>query len=105
MALDVHPFERAANDAAGLGWRALRIGFGRFCMTHSFVVAGKMLSATRERQKTETVSEARKKLQREGLLPIKPRVAPGVAGRGGPARALPASDLAPTVTDALDNKR
>jgi small subunit ribosomal protein S21 len=30
---------------------------------------------------------ARKKLQREGLLPMKPRVIPGAPGRGGPARA------------------
>ncbi|MFY9834860.1 MAG: 30S ribosomal protein S21, partial [Xanthobacteraceae bacterium] len=29
---------------------------------------------------------ARKKLQREGLLPMKPRVTRGVGGRGGPAR-------------------
>ena len=29
-ALDVHRFERAANDAVGLGWRALMIGFGHF---------------------------------------------------------------------------
>jgi len=29
---------------------------------------------------------ARKKMQREGLLPMKPRVVPGVPGRGGPAR-------------------
>ena len=30
---------------------------------------------------------ARKKLQREGLLPMKPRAIPGGPGRGGPARA------------------
>ena len=30
---------------------------------------------------------ARKKLQREGLLPMKPRVVPGTTGRSGPARA------------------
>ena len=30
---------------------------------------------------------ARKKLQREGLLPMKPRVVRGAPGRGGPARA------------------
>ena len=48
-ALDVHRFEPAANDAAGLGWRALMIGFGPFCMAHSLVVAGKMLRATHER--------------------------------------------------------
>jgi small subunit ribosomal protein S21 len=29
---------------------------------------------------------ARKKLQREGLLPMRPRVIPGAPGRGGPAR-------------------
>jgi small subunit ribosomal protein S21 len=30
---------------------------------------------------------ARKKLQREGLLPMKPRPVPGAIGRGGSARA------------------
>jgi hypothetical protein len=30
VALDVHRFERAANDPAGLGWRALMIVFGPF---------------------------------------------------------------------------
>jgi small subunit ribosomal protein S21 len=29
---------------------------------------------------------ARKKLQREGLLPMKPRIVRGTPGRGGPAR-------------------
>ena len=29
----------------------------------------------------------KKKMQREGLLPMKPRVIPGAPGRGGPARA------------------
>ena len=48
-ALDVHRFEPAANDAAGLGWRALMIGFGPYCMAHSLVVAAKMLRATQER--------------------------------------------------------
>ena len=35
------------------------------------------------------VGLARKKLQREGLLPMKPRVVPGAAGagRGGPPRS------------------
>ena len=42
-ALDAHRFERVANDAAGLGWRALMIVFGPFCMAQSLVVAGKML--------------------------------------------------------------
>ena len=28
----------------------------------------------------------KKKMQREGLLPMKPRVIPGAPGRGGPAR-------------------
>jgi hypothetical protein len=40
-ALDVHRFERAANDAAGLGGRALMIVFGPFCIAHFLVVAGK----------------------------------------------------------------
>jgi len=30
---------------------------------------------------------ARKKLQREGLLPMKPRTIPGAPGRGSPPRA------------------
>ena len=47
MALDVHRFERAANDAAGLGWRAFMIVFGPFYMPHFLVVAGKMLRAKR----------------------------------------------------------
>ena len=37
----VHRFERAANDAAGLGARALMIVFGPFCIAHFLVVAGK----------------------------------------------------------------
>jgi small subunit ribosomal protein S21 len=48
-------------------------------------------SEKRVREKAEAVRRARKlarkKLQREGLLPMKPRVVPGTAGRGGPARA------------------
>ena len=48
-------------------------------------------SERRARQKSEAIRRARKlarkKLQREGLLPMKPRVTPGTAGRGGPARA------------------
>ena len=47
-------------------------------------------SERRVREKAEARRRARKlarkKLQREGLLPMKPRVAPGVPGRGGPAR-------------------
>ena len=50
-------------------------------------------SEKRVREKAEAVRRARKlarkKLQREGLLPAKPRVAPGDAGRGGPARTRP----------------
>jgi small subunit ribosomal protein S21 len=42
------------------------------------------------REKAEAIRRARKlarkKLQREGLLPMKPRVIPGPPGRGGPAR-------------------
>ena len=48
-------------------------------------------SEKRVREKAEAVRRARKlarkKLQREGLLPMKPRVVPGTVGRGGPARA------------------
>jgi small subunit ribosomal protein S21 len=47
-------------------------------------------SERRVREKAEAVRRARKlarkKLQREGLLPMKPRVVPGTAGRGSPAR-------------------
>jgi small subunit ribosomal protein S21 len=47
-------------------------------------------SEKRVREKAEAVRRARKlarkRLQREGLLPMKPRVTPGTAGRGGPAR-------------------
>ena len=48
-------------------------------------------SERRIREKSEAIRRARKlarkKLQREGLLPVKPRVVPGISGRGGPARA------------------
>jgi small subunit ribosomal protein S21 len=48
-------------------------------------------SERRVREKAEAVRRARKlarkKLQREGLLPMKPRVTPGTAGRGGPPPA------------------
>jgi small subunit ribosomal protein S21 len=48
-------------------------------------------SEKRVREKAEAIRRARKlarkKLQREGLLPMKPRVVPGAAGRGGPARS------------------
>ena len=44
-------------------------------------------SEQRVREKAEAIRRARKlarkKLQREGLLPMKPRVAPGAPGRGG----------------------
>ena len=48
-------------------------------------------SEKRVREKAEAIRRARKlarkKLQREGLLPMKPRPVPGAApGRGGPAR-------------------
>ena len=47
-------------------------------------------SEKRVREKAEAVRRARKlarkKLQREGLLPMKPRIVPGTVGRGGPAR-------------------
>ena len=51
VALDVHRFERAANDRAGLGWCALMIVFGPFCVAHSLLVAIKMLRAKHEGQK------------------------------------------------------
>jgi small subunit ribosomal protein S21 len=48
-------------------------------------------SERRVREKAEAVRRARKlarkKLQREGLLPMKPRVVPGTGERSGPARA------------------
>jgi small subunit ribosomal protein S21 len=47
-------------------------------------------SERRVREKAETIRRerklARKKLQREGLLPMKPRVVSGAPGKGGPAR-------------------
>ena len=48
-------------------------------------------SEKRVREKAEAIRRARKlarkKLQREGLLPMKPRVAPGGSGGTGPVRA------------------
>jgi small subunit ribosomal protein S21 len=48
-------------------------------------------SERRVREKAEAIRRARrlarKKLRREGLLPMKPRPVPGALGRGGPARA------------------
>ncbi len=49
-------------------------------------------SEKKVREKAEAIRRARKlarkKQQREGLLPMKPRPAPGAAaGRGGPSRA------------------
>ena len=48
-------------------------------------------SERRVRERAEAIRRARKlarkKLQREGLLPMKPRVVPGTVGRGRPARA------------------
>src|SRR6201987_5354556 len=47
-------------------------------------------SERKTREKAEAIRRARKlarkKLQREGLLPMKPRAIPGVLGRGGPPR-------------------
>ncbi len=47
-------------------------------------------SERRVREKAEAIPRARKlarkKLQREGLLPTKPRVSRGTVGRGAPAR-------------------
>ena len=62
-------------------------------------------SEKKSREKAEAIRRARKlarkKMQREGLLPMKPRMIPGAPGRGG-ARAPLASDLGTIVTDALD---
>ena len=48
-------------------------------------------SEKRAREKSEAIRRARKlarkKLQREGLLPMKPRAAPGAPGRMGAARS------------------
>ena len=48
-------------------------------------------SERRVREKGEAIRRARKlarkKLQREGLLPMKPRKTPGTTRRGGPPRA------------------
>ena len=50
-------------------------------------------SEKRVREKAEAIRRARKlarkKLQREGLLPMKPRVIPAVTGRSGPVRPPP----------------
>jgi len=47
-------------------------------------------SERRVRERAEAIRRARKlarkKMQREGLLPMKPRVITGAAGRAGPAR-------------------
>jgi small subunit ribosomal protein S21 len=47
-------------------------------------------SERKVRERAEAIRRARKlarkKLQREGLLPMKPRVIPGTVGRGGPPR-------------------
>jgi small subunit ribosomal protein S21 len=47
-------------------------------------------SEKKTREKAEAIRRARKlarkKMQRDGLLPMKPRVAPGAPGRGFPAR-------------------
>jgi small subunit ribosomal protein S21 len=48
-------------------------------------------SERKTREKADAIRRARKlarkKLQREGLLPMKPRVAPGTVGSGRPSRA------------------
>lgn len=50
-------------------------------------------SEKRAREKAEAIRRARKlarkKMQREGLLPMKPRVIPGALGRGGPGARPP----------------
>jgi small subunit ribosomal protein S21 len=47
-------------------------------------------SEKKARERAEAIRRARKlarkKLQREGLLPMKPKPAPGAAGRGAPRR-------------------
>jgi small subunit ribosomal protein S21 len=47
-------------------------------------------SERRVREKSEAIRRARKlarkRLQREGLLPMKPRAVPGALGRAGPPR-------------------
>ena len=47
-------------------------------------------SEKKTREKAEAIRRARKlarkKMQRDGLLPMKPRVVPGAQGRGGPPR-------------------
>ena len=40
----------------------------------------------RDNNVDQALKVLKKKMQREGLLPMKPRVIPGVPGRGGPAR-------------------
>ena len=48
-------------------------------------------SERKVREKTEAIRRARKlarkKLQRDGLIPMKPKVVPGALGRRSPARA------------------
>ena len=48
-------------------------------------------SESKTREKAEAIRRARKlarkRLQREGLLPMKPKPAPGAGGRSGPPRA------------------
>jgi small subunit ribosomal protein S21 len=46
-------------------------------------------SEKKTREKAEAIRRARKKMQRNGLLPMKPRLVPGALGRGGPARPPP----------------
>ena len=62
-------------------------------------------SERRVREKAEAVRRARKlarkKMQREGLPPMKPRLIPGTAGRRGPART-PRSDLEYLYTTPRD---
>jgi small subunit ribosomal protein S21 len=65
-------------------------------------------SERRAREKAEAIRRARKlarkKLQREGLLPMKPRVVPGTVGRGGPARGR-LSDPGNSPTRSRDYRR
>ena len=47
----------------------------------------RMQVLVRDNNVDQALRVLKKKMQREGLLPMKPRVIPGAPGRGGPARA------------------
>ena len=58
------------------------------------------------REKAEAIRRARKlarkKMQREGLLPMKPRAIPGAPGRAGPARASASISREPKSTSSIN---